>query len=48
MYEFKFSSGNVDGVIETVITEMEFLAQKKDLKLHLVKRRRFAGDHDGC
>ena len=37
MYEFKFAATNVNDLIETVKSDMELLAQKKNLKLTLKK-----------
>ena len=37
MYEFKLVSGDVNQVVELVVTDMELLAQKKNLKLVLAK-----------
>ena len=37
MYEFKFSFADVNGLLETVRMDMELLAEKKNLKLSLIK-----------
>ena len=37
MYEFKFAAGDLNDLIESVKADMELLAQKKNLKLTIIK-----------